>query len=54
MGAQVRAAPDDVDDVAEEDTEYEWLVPDGPADPDRAWAFRDCGDGAEGAEDDDG
>lgn len=24
---------------------------DDPADPDRAWAFRDCGDGAEEAED---
>lgn len=24
---------------------------DGPADPDRAWAWRDCGDGAEDAED---
>lgn len=41
-------------DVAEDSTEYEWLVPDGPADPYRAWAWRDCGDGAEGVEDDDG
>lgn len=24
---------------------------DDPADPDRAWAFRDCGDGAEDASD---
>lgn len=24
--------------------EYDWLVPDGPEDPDRAWAYRDSGE----------
>ena len=27
------------------------FAPDDPADPDRAWAWRDCGDGAEDADD---
>ena len=27
-----------------EETEYDWLVPGGPEDPDRPWAYRDSGE----------
>lgn len=27
-----------------EDDEYDWLMPNGPEDPDRAWDWRDTGD----------
>jgi hypothetical protein len=36
--------PADYGPTEVEDTEYDWLVPGGPEDPDRPWAYRDSGE----------
>ena len=51
-GAHLPACPwfDAAHDAADhgppepEETEYDWLVPGGPEDPDRPWAYRDSGE----------
>lgn len=36
--------PADYGPAATDSDEYDWLVPNGPADPDCAWAYRDSGE----------